>query len=105
MTRLTITISDTEEEMIDENVGEGNEYESKSAFVRAAIQRYERAAELEAKTDDLQRQLREANRHNDDVTDLAEYVDRERQLRIEERERRRAPLRKRIEWFVFGYDR
>ena len=105
MSRLTISITDDEAEMINENVGDSEAYESKSAFVRECIQRYERTTELEAQVEDLRRQLREANRRNDEVQELAEYVDREKQLQVDEREKRNAPLLKRIEWFVFGFDR
>jgi Arc/MetJ-type ribon-helix-helix transcriptional regulator len=104
MSRLTISITDDETELIDANVGDGKQYESKSAFVRECIRRYEHSRQLEAKVDDLQRQLREANRRNDEIQELAEYVDREKQLQVDEREKRNAPLLKRIEWLIFGYD-
>jgi Arc/MetJ-type ribon-helix-helix transcriptional regulator len=105
MTRLTISISESEEELIEAKVGEGAEYESKSAFVRECMQRYEHSRQLEARVDDLQRQLREANRQNEDVEELANYIEREKQLQIDEREKRNAPLLKRIEWLLFGFNR
>jgi len=104
MGRLTISISDDERELIEQNVGDGGSYESKSAFVRECINQYEHSQQLEATVNDLRRQLREANRRNDEMQELAEYVDREKQLQLEERQRRRAPLLKRIEWLIFGYD-
>jgi Arc/MetJ-type ribon-helix-helix transcriptional regulator len=71
MNRLTISISESEEQLIDAKVGEGAEYESKSAFVRECMQRYEHSRQLEARVDDLQRQLREANRQNEDGDSLS----------------------------------
>lgn len=91
-------------EWIEEKVGDNESYESKSAFVRECLRRYDRVEELEAKNDDLRNQLQEANRRNEEVADLADYVDRERELQVEERERRRAPLKTRIKWLIWGYD-
>ena len=78
------------------------EAKSKSESVNILIERGEKANELEARNEDLRRQLTEANARNEHVDDLAEYVEEERCLQREERARRRAPLWKRIEWFVLG---
>ena len=103
MARVTVSVDDEQVEVIEENVGEGAEYESKSAFVRHCISEYERAQELEARVDDLRRQLTEANRRSDDIDALAEYVEGERELQREEREHRRKPVWVRLRDYVFGW--
>ncbi|RJS96557.1 hypothetical protein D3261_19050 [Halococcus sp. IIIV-5B] len=72
--------------------------------MRECLNRYEKVDKLEAERDDLRRQLAEANSRNDDVDELAEYVEGERELQREERERRRAPLATRLKWLIWGYD-
>jgi len=42
--------------------------------------------------------------HVDEHREIVEYVKGERELQKMERERRNAPLWKRLEWFVFGRD-
>ena len=102
MGRLSVSLNDEQLEWIEEKVEEGDDYESKSALVRECIQRYERVDELEATVDDLRRQLAEANSANENVEELAEYIERERELQREERERRRAPFLRRLKWWWFG---
>lgn len=104
MPRLSASISEEQEAWIDEKVGEGNDYESKSALVRDCINRYEKVEELEAEASDLRRQLREVNAHNDDVDELATYVEEERDLQRIERRKSNAPLAQRVKWLIFGYD-
>lgn len=104
MSRLSVSLTEEQEDWIEEKVEVDDAYESKSALVRECIRRYERVDELEARLGDLQRQLREANSCNDDVDELAEYVEGERELQREERERRRAPLMQRVKWLLWGYD-
>lgn len=81
---------------------ESGEVTSKSEAVNQLCERGEKVNELEARNDDLRRQLTEANARNDHVDDLAEYVEGERELQRRERERRDAPLWERLRWFVFG---
>ena len=54
---------------------------------------------LEARIDDLQRQLRESNKRNDEVTELVEYVDSQRSY---ERQYRTAGLLTRAKWKLTG---
>ena len=102
MPRLTVSISEDQQSFIEEKAGDGRPYESKSAFVRECLQRYEQVDELEAQVNDLQNQLRAANSKNDDMDDLAEYVQGERELQSMERERRNAPIWDRVRWLIFG---
>lgn len=98
---LTVTLSEDRYERI-ENMVESGDVSSKSEAVNQLIDRGERANELEARNNELQQKLRVANAQSDRVNDLAEYVEGERELQQRERERRDAPLWKRLEWFVFG---
>lgn len=102
MARLTISVSDEQEAFVEEKSGDSGDYESKSAFMRECLNRYERVDELEARVNDLQNQLRAANSRSDDMGDLTEYVEGERELQRMERERRNAPLWKRAYWLFKG---
>lgn len=81
---------------------ESGDATSKSEAVNQLCERGERVNELEARNDDLRRQLTEANAQNDHVDDLAEYVEGERELQRMERERRNAPIWKRVYWLIHG---
>jgi hypothetical protein len=48
--------------------------------------------------------VREANRRNDEVTELVEFVEAEKSLVEKREERRSAPAWKRAKWWVFGRD-
>ena len=102
MGRLSVSLKDEQLDWIEEKVEDGDDYESKSALVRDCIDRYERVDELEATVNDLRNQLEAANRENENVEELAEYVQGERELQREERERRRAPFLQRLKWWWFG---
>ena len=102
MARLTVSVSDEQEAFVEEKSGDGGEYESKSSFVRECLNRYERVDELEAQVSDLRNQLRAANSRSDDMGDLAEYVEGERDLQRMERERRNAPIWRRVYWLIYG---
>lgn len=67
---------------------------------------YERQInELEDERDRLQRKLTATNARNDDVDELVEYVQEERDLQRRREERQDAPLWTRAKWYVFGRDR
>lgn len=104
MGRLSVSLTDEQLEWIERKVEEGNGYESKSELVRECIHRYDQVDELEATVNDLRNQLQAANRENENVNELAEYVQGERELQREERERRRAPLMTRVKWLIWGYN-
>lgn len=102
---LTITLPDERYSTV-ENMVKSGDASSKSEAVNQLIAKGENANELAARNNELQQKLTEANSRNEHVDELAEYVEGERELQNEERERRRAkeraPLWKRLEWFVFG---
>jgi len=124
MNRRTVGFSEELEEFI-EDVERSEDIDSFSKAVReqlkVAKQVYEtdddlddileateRVDELEAdledeknRADDLRRQLREANRQDENVGELVKYVENKRTL---EQRRREASLSKRMKWWVFGMD-
>lgn len=102
MPRVTVSVSDDQEAFIEEKSGDNGTYESKSAFMRECLNRYERVDELEAQVSDLRNQLQAVNRREDDMNELTAYVEGERELQQMERERRNAPLWKRVYWLVYG---
>jgi Arc/MetJ-type ribon-helix-helix transcriptional regulator len=57
MTRLTVSLDEETEEIIEENVGDGSAYESKSEFVRNCIQAHTRVEEIEREVNTLQDRL------------------------------------------------
>jgi phage-related minor tail protein len=69
--------------------------------VRARIQaeHEKEVTHLEARADDLRRQLAQANKRNDEVTELVEYVEDERST---EQRRRQAGVLTRTKWWLTG---
>ena len=129
MSRLTITIDEAQDAVLESIVDERGVYESKSAAVRAYLpsgedgdepitaDAYERmkaerdrlqervegletaVEQAEARADDLRRQLSQANARNDDVDDLVRAVEAERSLA---ERKARAGLTTRLKWWVTG---
>lgn len=77
---------------------------SESAAARQLLRRGLEYDGLQAERDQLRNQLQAVNQREDNVGELVEYVERERELQRRERERRDAPLWERARWFVFGRD-
>jgi Arc/MetJ-type ribon-helix-helix transcriptional regulator len=109
MPRLTVTITDEQDELLNEITGDDGEYESKSAAVRSFIQIGERMDELEQENDRLRKEKRLIIEEQKEHSELVEYVEREKSLqeRREAREerqeaRRNAPIWKRGYWMIFG---
>lgn len=134
MPRLTITITDRQSDLLDEKTGDDGEYESKSEAVRNFIQAYEHRRdhkrehdwelalrerenerlreayeqqidELERENERLRQQLAARNAREDDVGEIVEYVEQERELQRRREQRRDAPIWRRAKWYVFGRDR
>ena len=104
MTRLTVSVSDEEAEVIEELSGDDGPYESKSEAMRACISAYDRVQELEQENERLRREKRAVIEQRDENRELVEYVEGERELQRMERERRNAPIWRRIRWLVLGRD-
>lgn len=103
--RLTITIPDGLDERLAELSGDDGPYESKADAVRELTRAGERLPEVERERDQLREQLAATNARAEDVSDLVEYVEAERELQRRERERRDAPAWKRAKWWLFGRSR
>jgi Arc/MetJ-type ribon-helix-helix transcriptional regulator len=95
MSRLTISLTDEEEEIIEEKVGDGSEYESKSEFVRKCIQAHTKIEDLERDIERLQNEKRLILEQREEATEIQKYVE-------EERTYRNAGVKTRLKWWVWG---
>lgn len=116
MARVTVTIDDEHETILEELSGEEGPYPSKSAAVRDLIEQYdsmrtelteceERIEELETERDNLRKQLQAANARYDQHTELVEFVEEEKQAKARRREREHANILTRTKWSIFGRPR
>lgn len=103
MERVTVSVNEQEEEIIEKNVGEGGEYESRSEFVRECIKEYEkrneRVEELENEVDRLRNEKQAIIQEREEKKELVKYVERERTV---SEQWRRASLKQRVKWKIFG---
>lgn len=103
MSRLTVSLTDTEQEVIEEKAGDGEEYESKSEFVRMCIRDHKqvetRIEDLERDVARLQNEKQVLLEQREEHTELVEYVENERQA---EQRWREAGLLTRTKWKLFG---
>ena len=104
MPRLTATVDEEHVALIEELSSDDGQYASKSEAVRACIQAYERVDELETENDRLRREKRAVIEQRDEHRELVEYVEGERALQQMERERRNAPIWKRMKWYILGVE-
>jgi seryl-tRNA synthetase len=96
-------------ESLDEEASERDL--TRSQYIRNILESRHEADELRQELDvlqsqynELQRQLAATNRRQEDVGELVEYVERQRELEQEEREKRNAPAWRRAKYWLFGYD-
>mgnify|MGYP002763319574 CR=1 FL=1 len=117
MPRLTVTIDDDQNELLEAVAGEDGEYESKSAAVRDFIQAGEERQELEAeirrlrdrlesrneRIDELESQLRKRSNIEDKIEDLPDKI-RGADSYSERRQRMldQASLGQRLRWKLTG---
>jgi chromosome segregation ATPase len=97
--RLSVTVPDELDEKLPYD-----EYDSKSSTVVEYVERGFELDTVEAERDDLRRQLREVNRQQQDVDDLVEYVEDQRERERKRAEKEDAPAWTRAKWWMFGYD-
>jgi len=117
MPRLTVTIDDDQDELLEAVAGEDGEYESKSAAVRDFIQAGEERQELEAeirrlrdrlesrneRIDELESQLRKRSNIEDKIEDLPDKIrdaDSYSERRLQKLDE--ASLSQRIVWRLTG---
>jgi Arc/MetJ-type ribon-helix-helix transcriptional regulator len=117
MPRLTITINEEQNELLEALTDEDGEYESKSAAVRSFIQAGEEQQELqneierlrdrlqsrEQRIDELESQLRKRSNIEDKIEDLPDKI-RDADTYMERRQRKldRATLPQRLKWRFTG---
>lgn len=99
MGRVTISIGEEEEAILDEKVENSGEYESKSAFVRECIRSYESRMEACERVEELEADLAAVREERDRLEDQADRVaeleteverlHRERRQLLEERDEKK----------------
>jgi len=75
---------------------------SRSDAIRELLQRGVEYDRVQNENERLRRQLQAVNARQEDVGELVEYVERERSIQDQERERRNAPAWRRARWWLFG---
>jgi len=117
MPRLTVTITEDQNDLVEDLSGENGEYESKSAVVRNFIQAGEEREELQAEVerlrdrlesreeriDELESQLRKRSNIEDKIEDLPDKI-RDADTYTERRQRKldQATLGQRLKWRFTG---
>lgn len=117
MPRLTVTITEEQNDLVEDLSGENGEYESKSAAVRNFIQAGEEREELQAEVerlrdrlesreeriDELESQLRKRSNIEDKIEDLPDKI-RDANTYTERRQRKldQATLGQRLKWRFTG---
>lgn len=117
MPRLTVTITEEQNDLVEDLSGENGEYESKSAAVRNFIQAGEQRQELQAEVerlrdrlesreeriDELESQLRKRSNIEDEIKDLPDKI-RDADTYTERRQRKldQATLGQRLKWRFTG---
>ena len=75
---------------------------SRSDAIRALLEQGIEYDRVQAENDRLRRQLQATNARQEDVGELVEYVERERSMQEQERERRNASAWRRAKWWLLG---
>ena len=96
MARLTISLTDEQEEKVQELVSSG-EYNSKNKAVQFLINRGERVPELEQEIERLKRERRQLLEQRSENKELQRYVN-------DEKRYREAGIVTRLKWFLRGMD-
>lgn len=101
MDQWTVSLKEEQAETIEEKIGGGKPYESKSDAIRSIIdeheERREQIRELETENERLHNERQTIIEDREERIELREYVE-------EERSWRQAGLRKRMKWWLFGKD-
>lgn len=99
MDRITVSLDEDSGEVVEENVGDGKLYESKSAFVRECITAYEEFTTLQERVDELKEELATAREQRDtaqsEAEDLRERID-DLETEMEHQEARANDLRRQL---------
>jgi len=106
MPRLTITVTDEQNELLAELSGDGGPYESKSEAVREFIESGEDTEQLRREVERLNRERRQLLEQRKENDELVAFADETRSV-LERREHRSetirtAPVWRRALWWVLG---
>lgn len=109
MKNVTVRLNDEYVETLDDEADDLDM--SRAEYLRDLIEKGREAKEIEeeleatqVEVENLRRQLQARNAREDDVSEIVEYVERERDLQREEREMKKAPAWRRAKWWLFGFD-
>jgi len=106
MPRLTITVTDEQNELLAELSGDGGPYESKSEAVREFIDSGETTEDLRREVERLNRERRQLLEQREENQELVRFADEQRSVvraqREEERRRRQTNIVRRTWWKVAG---
>jgi Arc/MetJ-type ribon-helix-helix transcriptional regulator len=98
---MTVSLREEQAQWIEENIGEGGDYESKSDAIRTIMDRHEELQEevdeLRKENERLHRERRQLLEQREENTELVEYVE-------DEQRYRRASLMTRMKWWLKGMD-
>lgn len=100
MVRLSITLTDEQNEQIEELVDSG-EYSSKNEVVQSWITRDEKMNQLESTIERLEREKQQILAQQQEHGELVRYVQDERTLSMK---KHNASAVQRVKWLLFGDD-
>ena len=101
MPRLSITLTDEQNERVEELV-ESGEYSSKNAVVQDWLVRAEEVNQLESEVERLRRERRQILEQREENKELVRYAEQQRSVLERREERRDAPAWTRAKWWLFG---
>lgn len=97
MPRLTVTVSEEQDEYLKEQSNEVSEFDSKSDVMRDCINAHQEVSELRTKVKRLENEKRQLIEQHQEHGDLVRFAK-------DEQRWRRAPLTDRIKWLLWGMD-
>lgn len=107
MKNVTVRLSEEQVESLDADADDLDV--SRAEYIRDLIEKGRESEEIRRELEetqnrvaDLRRQLQAVNARQDDVGELVEYVERERELDHRREERRQAPAWRRAKWWLLG---
>lgn len=101
MPRLSITLTDDQNDQIEELV-ESGEYSSKNAVVQDWLGRGEKVNQLESELERCRRARRQLLEQREENKELVRYAESEREAAERREDRRGAPAWRRAKWWLFG---
>lgn len=97
MPRITVSVSEEQDEILADLAADDGPYESKSEAMRSFINADEQVRELEQEVERLNRERRQLLEQRSENTELRRYVE-------DEQRYRQAGLMQRLKWWVRGME-